>query len=73
VLCQTGVPGPVQRVSEVASDRRALDRCVEHLRGGHRLSHARQHRGHDLRAVQFDDQDRDGAGRIAASDGGSAA
>jgi hypothetical protein len=73
VLSQTGVPGPVQRVSEVASDRHALDRCVEHLRDGHRLAHARQRRGHDLRAVQFDDQDRDGAGRIAASDGGSAA
>jgi hypothetical protein len=73
VLSQTGVPWPVQRVSEVASDRRALDRCVEHLRDGHRLAHARQRRGHDLRAVQFDDQDRDGAGRIAASDGGSAA
>ena len=32
VLSQTGVPGSVQRVSEVASDRHALDRCVEHLR-----------------------------------------
>jgi hypothetical protein len=76
VLSQTGVPGPVQRVSEVASDRQALNRCVEHLRDvrdGHRLAHARQRRGHDLRAVQFDDQDRDGAGRIAAPDGGSAA
>jgi hypothetical protein len=32
VLCQTGVPGPVQRVSEVVSDRHALDRCAGHLR-----------------------------------------
>jgi hypothetical protein len=60
VLCQTGVPTPVQRVSEVASDR-------------HRLAHARQRRGHDLRAVKLDDQDHDGARRIAAPDGGSAA
>jgi hypothetical protein len=76
MLGQTRLPGPVQRVSEVASDRDALDRCVEHLRDvrdGHRLAQARQRRGHDLRAVQFDDRDRDGAGRIAAPDGGSAA
>jgi hypothetical protein len=33
---------------------------------------ARPRRGPDLRAVQLDDQDRDGAGRIAAPDGGSA-
>jgi hypothetical protein len=62
MLCHTRLPGPVQRVSEVASDRHALDRCVEHLRDvrdRHRLAHARQRRG-DLRAVQFDDQDRDG-------------
>jgi hypothetical protein len=75
-LCQTGVPGPVQRVSEVASDRHALDRCVEHFRNArdrHRLAHGRQRRGHDPRAVQFDDQDRDSAGRITAPDGGSAA
>ena len=32
VLSQTGVPGSVQRVSEVVSDRHALDRCAEHLR-----------------------------------------
>jgi hypothetical protein len=32
VLCQTGVPGPVQRVSAVVSDRHASDRCAEHLR-----------------------------------------
>jgi hypothetical protein len=41
VLCQTGVPGPVQRGSEVASGRHALDRCVEYLRdarGRHRLA-----------------------------------
>jgi hypothetical protein len=53
-----------------------LDRCVEHLRDvrdRHRLAHARQRRGHDLRAVQVDDQDRDGAGRITAPDSGSAA
>ena len=31
-LCQTGVPGPVQRVSAVVSDRHASDRCAEHLR-----------------------------------------
>ena len=75
-LGQTGVPGPVQRVSEVASDRHALDQRVEHLRNvrdGHRLAHARQRRGHDPRAVQLDDQDRDSAGRITAPDGGSAA
>jgi hypothetical protein len=60
----------------VASDRRAFDRCVEQLRDvrdRHRLAHARPRRGHGLRAVQLDDQDRDGAGRIAAPDGGSAA
>jgi hypothetical protein len=32
VLCQTGVPGPVQRVSAVVPDRHASDRCAEHLR-----------------------------------------
>jgi hypothetical protein len=53
-----------------------LDRCIEQLhdvRDGHRLAHARQRRGHDLRAVQFDDQDSDDAGRIAVPDGGSTA
>jgi hypothetical protein len=57
-------------------DRYALDRCIEQLhdvRDGHRLAHARQRRGHDLRAVQFDDQDSDDAGRIAVPDGGSTA
>jgi len=68
--------GPSQLVSEVASDRHALDRCAEHVRDardGHRLAHARLRRGHDPRAVQLDDQDRDGAGRIAAPDGSSSA
>jgi hypothetical protein len=53
-----------------------LDRCVAQLRDvrdRHRVARARQRRGHDLRAAQLDDQDRDGAGRIAAPDGSSTA
>jgi hypothetical protein len=42
-------------------------------RDWHGLAHARQRRGHDLRAVQLDDQDSDDAGRIAVPDGGSTA
>jgi hypothetical protein len=68
--------GAARHVSEAASGRHALDRYAGHVRDArdrHRLAHARPRRGHDLRAVQLDDRDRDGAGRIAAPDGGSAA